>query len=71
LLPFFSASVVFTSNERCQKFRIETTAASVVIVRDRRTIFSEELFVKSCSEQALSYARLFYLEFRRHRDVSI
>jgi hypothetical protein len=67
----FSPSVVFASNERRQKLRLETTPASVVIVRGWRLVLTHELFLEPCIKQSLSNARLFFLQFRRYRDVSI
>jgi hypothetical protein len=40
-------SSVFASDKRRQKFRVESAAFSIVVVRRRRAIFADKLFLET------------------------
>src|SRR5207302_10044489 len=64
-------SVVLTSFEGRQKFGVETTSFSVMVMRRRWAILSDKFFLEARLEQTLPHGRFFLLEFRRYGDISI
>jgi hypothetical protein len=63
--------VIFAADQRSKKFRVETAALLIVIVRGGRAILSFEFFREACPEQALPNRRFLVFQFRRDGNISI
>ena len=63
--------VIFATDQRSEKFRVETAPFTIVIVRGGRIILSLEFFCEACPEQAFPNGRFLLFQFRRDSNISV